>query len=178
MMNTGIGSHNGNFAHLMFSTVLHHLKSPENVGMIVRSHVAFGADRIVIVGPAWHLKKRAQNFSRGLESGCETLHFETDDLFFAWCAAEDVQPVAVEIATPTRWLSEHRFGERTALIVGSEAAGLPPEFLARCAATVTIPQYGPAACLNVAVSASLAMYELTRNQPARRTIEGDEYRVR
>ncbi|MDH5764240.1 MAG: TrmH family RNA methyltransferase [Nitrospinota bacterium] len=36
--------------HFMFLTVLHQLKSPENVGMIVRSHVAFGGDKVILSG--------------------------------------------------------------------------------------------------------------------------------
>ena len=45
----------------MFWTVENELKSPENAGMIVRSHVAFGGQEIVIIGSEpWRFKKRAQ----------------------------------------------------------------------------------------------------------------------
>jgi 23S rRNA (guanosine2251-2'-O)-methyltransferase len=55
----------------MFWTVVNELKSPENAGMIVRSHVAFGGEEIVIVGSEpWQVKKRAQSFSRRLERLC------------------------------------------------------------------------------------------------------------
>jgi len=47
------------------------LKSPENAGMIVRSHVAFGGEEILIVGSEpRQFKKRAQGFSRRLEKLC------------------------------------------------------------------------------------------------------------
>jgi hypothetical protein len=34
----------------MFATVLHNLKSPENKGIIVRTHMAFGGEKLVIIG--------------------------------------------------------------------------------------------------------------------------------
>jgi hypothetical protein len=55
----------------MFWTALNELKSPENAGMIVRSHVAFGGEELVVIGTEpWQFKKRAQSFSRRLEHLC------------------------------------------------------------------------------------------------------------
>jgi 23S rRNA (guanosine2251-2'-O)-methyltransferase len=53
----------------MFCTVLHTLQSPQNVGMIVRSHVALGGDRVVLLGHEQPSKfgKSRQAFSRRLE---------------------------------------------------------------------------------------------------------------
>jgi tRNA(Leu) C34 or U34 (ribose-2'-O)-methylase TrmL len=34
----------------MFCTALYHLKSPQNVGMIVRAHVAFGGQELLFIG--------------------------------------------------------------------------------------------------------------------------------
>jgi tRNA G18 (ribose-2'-O)-methylase SpoU len=162
----------------MFWTVLYQIKSPENAGMLVRAHVAFGGARIVVVGPdPLHLTKRAQAFSRRLERLTEFVHCSDDDAFFAWCEAEQVTPIAVEIASPTTFLPGYRFPERTALIIGSEARGIPDDVLARCAGIVTIPQHGPVACLNAAVAGCLAMYELIRSLPVTRRIEGSEYIV-
>jgi 23S rRNA (guanosine2251-2'-O)-methyltransferase len=128
----------------MFCTVLYRLKSPQNVGMIIRSHVAFGGERVVFVGHEhpWQFKKGTQSFSRKLQERCDLVSISTDDEFFAWCLAEDLHPVALEIASPPTFLNEFRFPQRTALIVGSEGTGLPASFLQRCAAVVTIPQHG------------------------------------
>ena len=162
----------------MFWTVLHNLKSPENLGILVRAHVAFGGAQVVIVGPGpWRFKRRAQAFSRRLEHLCEFVHCPDDDAFFAWCAAVGAHPLAIEIATPPTFLPNYTFAPRPALIVGNEGRGLPPAFLERCEAVVTIPQYGPVACLNAAVAGCLAMYELMRCTPATREIRGDEFLV-
>jgi len=40
---------------------------------------------------------------------------------------------------------------------------------------VVIPQFGAVECLNVAISASVAMYELNRNNKAVNEIVGNKY---
>ena len=162
----------------MFATVMHHLKSPENVGMIVRTHVAFGGEKLIVVGPdPWRLKKRAQGFSRRLEKVTEMLHVPDDDAFFAWCEAERYVPVAIEIAEAPVYLPGFVFPERPAVIVGNEAKGLPKAFLERCAHVLTIPQFGRVRCLNTAVSCSIALYELNRTRPVDLAVAGSKYDV-
>jgi tRNA G18 (ribose-2'-O)-methylase SpoU len=150
----------------MFCTVLHTLQSPQNVGMVVRSHVALGGDRIVLLGheQPWKFGKSTQAFSRRLEQLVEFVHLRTEDEFFGWCEREQFVSVALEINSPPRYLDEFQFPDRVALVVGSESSGLPAAFLGRCAHVVTVPQYGPAGSLNVAVTASVAMYEMARGR--------------
>ena len=150
----------------MFDTVLRTLRSPQNVGMIVRSHVALGGRRIVMLGyeRPWRFGPGTQAFSRRLEGACEFVYLADDDAFFRWCVAEVVSPVAVEITAPPALLDEFRFPLSPALAVGNERDGLPAEFLARCAGVTTVPQFGPVGSLNVAVACSLAMYEVCRGQ--------------
>lgn len=162
----------------MFATVLHNLKSPENVGIVVRTHVAFGGEKLVVVGPdPWRLKKRAQAFSRRLEQVTGMTHIPDDDAFFAWCEAEAYVPVAVEIAENAVSLPSFTFPSRPAVIVGNEAKGLPEAFLRRCAHIVTIPQFGGVRCLNSAVSCCIALYELNRTRPVELTVAGTKFDV-
>lgn len=162
----------------MFATVLHNLKSPENTGMILRTHVAFGGEHFVMVGPEpWRFKKRTQAFSRRLEKICSLVYLPDDDSFFDWCRAERFTPIALEIAEAPILLPSFHFPDRPALIVGHEGNGLPNEFLERCSAVVTIPQFGPVGCLNVAVSGSIAIYELNRGRPVERVIDGHTFTV-
>ncbi len=145
----------------MFTTALRQLKSPQNVGMIVRSHVAFGGREVVFVGYdlPWRFRKGSQAFSRKLERQCEIHHCTDDDAFLAWCAERSYVPIAVEIGPRARSIREFRLPDRAALILGNEAAGLPPSFLERCAHQVFVPQYGAVGSLNVAVAGSIAMLE-------------------
>lgn len=86
-------------------------------------------------------------------------------------------PVAIEIAESPILLPSFRFPERPAIIVGHEGKGLSDAFLQRCSHVVTIPQFGPVSCLNVAVSCSIAIYELNRSRPLERAIEGHAFSV-
>jgi tRNA G18 (ribose-2'-O)-methylase SpoU len=162
----------------MFATVLHNLRSPENAGIIVRTHVAFGGQAVVVVGPEpWRFKKRAQAFSRRLEKLCSIVHLATDDDFFTWCVEHGCTPIAVEISATAKALPDFAFPDHPALIVGNEGVGLPPAFLSRCAETIMIPQFGPVECLNAAVSCCMAIYELNRKRPVERGIKGGKFRV-
>ena len=162
----------------MFATVVHNLTSPENTGMILRTHGAFGGARSVMVGPEpWRFKRRTQAFSRRLEKICKIIYVPDDDSFFNWCRCEGFTPVAIEIAEDPVLLPSFRFPERPALIVGHEGNGLSDEFLQRCPRVVTIPQFGPVGCLNVAVSCSIAIYELNRSRPLERAVDGHAFTV-
>jgi tRNA G18 (ribose-2'-O)-methylase SpoU len=162
----------------MFWTVVNELKSPQNAGMIVRSHVAFGGEEILIIGAEpWRFKKRAQAFSRRLEKLCRFTYLKDEESFFQWCRGSSVIPIAIEIAENPTLLPDFRFPNRAAIGIGNEGKGLSPSFLSNCAATVTIPQFGAVGSLNAAVSASIVMYELTRRHPLGRAIVQARYVV-
>jgi 23S rRNA (guanosine2251-2'-O)-methyltransferase len=162
----------------LFSTILHRLKSPQNVGAIIRSHVAFGGGPVVFVGDEpWRFRKSSQAFSRRLERLAELIFVPDDDQLLDWCEQHGFSPVAIEIDQDAISLKDFRFPRQSALVVGNEGTGLPEPFLRRCAGIVTIPQYGSAECLNVGVSASIAMYELVRTMPRANAIEGAKFCV-
>lgn len=161
----------------MFCTVLNRLKSPQNVGMIVRSHVAYGGDTLIFLGHElpWQFKKGSQSFSRKLEKQCNILHFQNDDSFFQWTYEKNWTTVALEVSSNAQLLQNFDMPVRTALIVGSEGAGLSEEFLTRCQHTVTIAQHGLGPSLNVAVASSICMYETTRSLPLKLSIDNNKF---
>jgi tRNA G18 (ribose-2'-O)-methylase SpoU len=161
----------------MFCTVLHSLKSPQNVGTIVRSHVAFGGGPVVFVGQQrpWEFRKGTQAFSRKLERLAELVFVPDDESFFEWCSRQAYAPVAIEISATAIALPVFSFPERPAIVVGNEARGLSSVFLRRCSSVVAIPQFGPAECLNVGVSCSIALYELNRRRSDANAIVGDKF---
>ena len=52
----------------------------------------------------------------------------------------------------------------TAIVVGSEARGLPPAWLERADVRVRIPMFGRADSLNVSISAAIIVYEAVRQR--------------
>ena len=161
----------------MFCTVLHSLKSPTNVGGIVRSHVAFGGSEVVFVGyqEPWSFRKGSQAFSRKLERLCQLVFLRTDADYFAWASNQGYATVAVEVSQHACPIHEFSFPPVAALAFGNEAVGLSDNFLAKCHAAVRIPQLGPVGSLNVAAAAAIAMYELQRGRDLERPVLGHKF---
>lgn len=59
-------------------------------------------------------------------------------------------------------LWDHAWNEKTVIILGNEAWGIPPEDQALVDCRVSIPIYGRAESLNVAAAAALMFYEIRR----------------
>ena len=148
------------------ATILHGLKSPVNVGSIVRTHVAMGGGPLVMVGleQPWRFGKGSQAFSRKLETLCEITYLHDDGALFDWCLRESWAPVAIEIRPEATPMHRTAWPLRAALVLGNERTGLSDEFLAACHAVVRIPQFGPVASLNVAIAHGMAAYELQRSR--------------
>ncbi len=161
-----------------FCTILHSLKSPKNVGMILRSHVAHGGSEFITTGHdlPWEFKKGTQAFSRKLEKQCNIIHIPDPLQVLDWCRENNYATAAIEIQEDSTFLDEFSFPGRTAIVVGNEADGIDKNFLKKCDHVVTIKQFGEVGSLNVAVAASTAMYEFNRSSTAANRITGNHYK--
>src|SRR3546814_7653359 len=56
------------------------------------------------------------------------------------------------------------YGTSTLVVMGSERAGLPPEYQAACDLMVSIPMRGRADSLNLAVATGLVLYEVLHHR--------------
>jgi 23S rRNA (guanosine2251-2'-O)-methyltransferase len=160
-----------------FCIILSDLKSPQNVGMIVRSAVAFGCRKMFMIGSKpWEFKKGTQAFSRKLEDLITIESYNNEDSIFNIIHNEGCIPIALEISeNKSSFLSNFVFPEKVAFIVGNEATGIPSTLLAKCSYILTIPQYGPVGSLNVAVAASIGMYEFMRGTTVSQIIVNKQY---
>jgi TrmH family RNA methyltransferase len=140
---------------------LHDVSNPGNLGSIIRAVDACGGSGVVIVGdstdphhPAAVKASMGTLFSIPVHNALDL------DELFAWALMEDVEVITTSAkATVDVW--EHRFVAPTLLLLGSETTGLPKEALDRGTA-VTIPMWGAASSLNLAVAAGILLYEARR----------------
>ncbi|MBI3259203.1 MAG: TrmH family RNA methyltransferase [Ignavibacteriae bacterium] len=163
-----------------FNTVLYKVKSPQNVGMIIRSHVAFDGNKVIFVGydTPWDFKQGSQAFSRKLEKKCIIENYYDENEFFEWSKKNNYKNIAIEIGKKSKSIIGYEFNNDSNLIVGNEGKGIPEEFLLKCDEILFIPQFGQVQCLNVAVSASLALFEFAKNNNSgTNKIEGSKFDI-
>jgi TrmH family RNA methyltransferase len=140
--------------------VLDGLQDPGNVGTILRTAAALGADATVALPGTvdlWNAK--VVRSAMGAHFYHHALHVSLDQLleFLAsesiplWSAAAD--GAAVESVTPPA---------RLALAVGNEGAGLSSSLRERASATISLPIARSVESLNVAVATGILLYQLRK----------------
>jgi TrmH family RNA methyltransferase len=139
------------------------VERPGNLGTIVRSACAAGADALVVADSCTDL------FHPETVRGSVGTLFKlpaaatTTKRAIAWLRACELRIV---VATPdaqrTCWEAE--LGGAAALVVGNERHGVSPAWLQAADEAVAIPMPGPADSLNVAVAAGVLMFEAARQR--------------
>jgi tRNA G18 (ribose-2'-O)-methylase SpoU len=154
------------------AVAIFNLHNDVNVGTIIRSANAFGAQEIAIIGR----KQYNTSAATGGQSSMKVQKFKITDEFLEYCTKEGFSLVSIEITSSAKSLYEYQFPEKTMLIVGNEGSGVPEKILSLSSAVVRIPQFGSVECLNVAVSASIACYEWSKQQELKeRNIDGFKF---
>ena len=143
--------------------LLDSVAQPFNVGSIVRSAAAFGAEHLWLCGntaPIGHpgVAKTALGTQRLVEATQQP-----DPVAAAKAAADaGLRVVVIELATGAVPLHEAPLDGDVCLAVGNEDQGCTAALLAAADAITYIPQPGRVGSLNVAVAAAVAMAEVRR----------------
>lgn len=165
---------------MKFNTVLYNLRSAKNIGMIARSHIAFGGGFLIIIEPEERHKFKGgtHTYTRKLDDLGKLLTFPNEEQFLAWSSRLGFNNVAVEIGENSTSLVGFGFPDKCNLIFGNENKGLPVEFLEKIENKVTIPQFGEVSSLNVAVSASIVYYEMKRSKESEAKVSEAKFTVK
>ena len=139
------------------------VQTPYNVGSILRTAAAYRVDHLWLVPPT---ESPDHPKTQKTALGSQRFLTWTDDLDVQEAAdavaADGYLMVGVELAEGARPLHELDLTGDVCLAVGHEDRGLSKACLARCAQVGYLPQLGSIGSLNVAVAASIAMYEVRR----------------
>ena len=143
--------------------LLDSVSQPFNVGSIVRSAAAFGAEQLWLCGstaPLSHpgVGRTALGTQRLVPAVTEPSPVEAAKA----AAASGLRVVAIELATGAVPLHEAPLDGDVCLAVGNEDHGCTAGLLAVADAIAYIPQPGRVGSLNVAVAAAIAMAEARR----------------
>ncbi len=149
---------------------LDEITDPHNVGAIVRSAVAFGADGVLIgkhrsaqVTPA------VVRASAGATEHARIIQVTNLQKALIQLKDEGFWIIGLDGAADQEFHDVRRDLGRVVLVIGAEDKGLKRLVRQRCDMIVRIPLAGPIESLNASVAAAIAIYELSRLQQESRT---------
>ncbi len=141
------------------------LQDPGNVGTLIRSAEAFGATGLITLpGTVSPWNQKTLRASAGSVFRLPVVEAREDEVFPALTSRQIAAVAAV--AAEGEPITAHDLTPPTALILGNEGSGIPPQILGRAIACVTIPTPGPVESLNAAIAGSILLYEASRQRTA------------
>jgi 23S rRNA (guanosine2251-2'-O)-methyltransferase len=144
---------------------LDHLTDPHNVGAIVRTAEAAGADGLILpdrrsAGINATVRKAAAGAAAYLSIarvGNLAQALRTLKKAGIWVVGADASDSALELSKPD-------LGQAVALVIGAEGSGLSALIKRECDYLVRIPMFGHVASLNASVAAAILIYEAIRQR--------------
>jgi 23S rRNA (guanosine2251-2'-O)-methyltransferase len=144
--------------------VLDGVEDPRNLGAILRTAEASGADGVVL--PERHSAGLSDTVARASAGGLEHVRVaRVGNLVQALEAlkAKGVWVVGFDAAGDARWDAVDYRGP-VALVLGGEGRGIRRLVREHCDHLVSIPLFGHVGSLNVSVAAGIALYEVIRQR--------------
>lgn len=135
--------------------VLARLTDPGNIGTLVRSAVSFGVRTIVCIEGADPWSPKVVQASAGA-IGTVTIHRCSWEQLHA---LQGRAPLCALVARDGQDIADLK-GTNQLLVVGSEAHGIPDEWVKKCELQVTIATTPGVESLNAAIAGSIALYSL------------------
>ena len=146
--------------------VLAGLQDPGNLGTIMRSAEAFGADGVLCLdGTVSPWNPKAVRASAGSVFRMPVLQVHAADAM-AQLRESGVRILATSVRGAAR-ADVMDLSEPVALLIGNEGKGVPADLAAETDGAITIPCPGPVESLNAAVAASVLLYEAARQRAAK-----------
>ena len=149
--------------------VLDRPASPGNLGSIIRSADAFGADGIIVAGHAADVyDPRTVRASTGSLFARPVVRCPSHREVAAWVTARRAAGGRVVLAGTDEHggldVFDFDFTQPVLLVVGNEATGLSSAWRELCDQVVRIPMTGAASSLNAANAATAVLYEIARQR--------------
>ena len=145
------------------AVALDRIQDPGNLGTIIRSSKAFGIDTVVLGEGCVDLyNDKVIRSTQGIGFHMNIVSRNLSELITELKEKEiPVLGTKVEFGEDIRNLTS-RDKEKFALIMGNEGRGVNPEILALCDKYIYIELNSDVESLNVAIAASILLYELSR----------------
>ena len=143
--------------------VLEAVEKPGNLGAVLRSADASGADAVIICDPLTDLYN--PNLIRSSIGGIftvQTAAASSEDTI-AWLKAKGIRIYTAQLQD-SEWYYDTDMTGGTAIVMGTEATGLTQAWRQAADAHIKIPMLGRLDSLNVSVSAAILLFEAVRQR--------------
>lgn len=142
--------------------VLDGVGDPGNVGTIIRTAEALGFDGVIFLpGCADKFSPKTLRASMGSVFRMPSLFPSDAAVLKKWLSLSGFTLYGAMLDENAARLGAETFPEKTAVVIGSEGAGISPEMAALCDKKLYIPISG-AESLNAAIAAAIIMWEISR----------------
>ncbi len=143
--------------------VLESVEKPGNLGAVLRSADAAGADAVIVCDPLTDLWN--PNLIRSSVGAVFTVPVAvcTTAEAIAFLKARSIRILTAQLQD-SEWYYDTDMTSGTALVMGTEATGLTPAWREAADAHIRIPMLGHLDSLNVSVSAAVLLYEAVRQR--------------
>ncbi len=137
-----------------FHVAIENWQHDMNIGSIVRSANAFGAQTVHIIGRRRWNKRGAMVTDRYQH----LLHHETVADFAEWARSADLPIIAIDNVPGSVIIETFALPAACVLLFGQEGPGLSAEAIEASTAVVEISQFGSTRSLNASAAAAVAMH--------------------
>ena len=145
--------------------MLDEISSTENIGSIARSAAAMGIDAYLLPQQGPHpFNRRALRVSMGLASHLKIHQYSNIFETLRTLQSRGYKVFAAEVTPTATPLSQVKIPEKWVLLMGHEGKGLSKEAVEACDEAVQIEMEPHIKSFNVAVAASIMMYQF-KNRP-------------
>ena len=144
-------------------TVLESVEKPGNLGAVLRSADAAGADALLICDPLTDIyNPNVIRASIGAVFTVPTVACSSDEAI-AWLKAKGIQILTAQLQDSSLYY-DRDLTLPTALVMGTESTGLSDRWREAADAHIRIPMLGSLDSLNVSVSAAILLFEAVRQR--------------
>ena len=152
-------------ARVALLVLLAGIQDPGNLGTIIRSAEALGADGIIsLPGTVSCWNQKAMRASAGSVFRMPFIAATIDECFTRLReSGVHILTTVLRGATPADQVDLSR---PVAILIGNEGGGVPDDIASRAGGAITIPCPGSVESLNAAVAASILLYEASRQRRA------------
>ena len=137
-----------------FHVAIENWQHDMNIGSIVRSANAFGADTVHIIGRRRWNKRGAMVTDRYQH----VLHHPDVAAFVVWAGENALPIIAIDNVPGSVIIETFAFPERCVMLFGQEGPGLSEAAIASADAVVEISQFGSTRSLNASAAAAVTMH--------------------